>query len=141
MAILADIISWYLLAQGDNGGNGAAGGGNDGGGGGGGGSIFGIDYFIIMLIMLAFYFIIMRPKKREREKKEFLAGLKKNDRVVTIGGIKGVVFNVHRERDEVTLEIDESNKTKLKVTIDSIARVMKDESVSSEKSTPSEKSN
>jgi preprotein translocase subunit YajC len=52
-----------------------------------------------------------------------LSALKKNDRVVTIGGIKGIVTNVQRDADEVTINVDESSGTKLRVTVASIARV------------------
>ncbi len=37
--------------------------------------------------------------------------------MVTIGGIYGVVMNVQRDTDEVTLKIDETNNTKIRVTI------------------------
>ena len=53
--------------------------------------------------------------------------VKKNDRVVTVGGIYGVVTNVHREADEVTLKVDEATNTKLRVTLSSIGRVLGDE--------------
>ena len=45
----------------------------------------------------------------------------KNDRVVTIGGIRATIVNVRREMDEVVIKIDDN--TKLKMTVGSIARV------------------
>jgi len=59
-----------------------------------------------------------------------LAAVKKNDRVVTIGGIYGVVTNVQREQDEVTIKVDEATNTKLRVTLGSIARIIGEESPS-----------
>ena len=56
-----------------------------------------------------------------------LAAVKKNDRVITAGGIYGVVTNVHREADEVTIKVDEATNTKLRLTLSSIARVLGDE--------------
>jgi preprotein translocase subunit YajC len=50
--------------------------------------------------------------------------VKENDRVVTIGGIHGVVTNVQRDLDRVTIRIDESTGTKIKVNISAIARVL-----------------
>ena len=50
-----------------------------------------------------------------------------DDRVLTIGGIYGVVTNVQREADEVTIKVDESTNTKLRVTLSSVARVLGDE--------------
>ena len=79
-------------------------------------------------IILLFYFLLMRPQRREQSRREaMIRGLKKNDRVVTVGGIYGVVTNVHREADEVTIKVDESTNTKLRVTVGSIARVLGDQ--------------
>ena len=78
-----------------------------------------------------FYFIIIRPQRREQQqRKQLLKEIKKNDRVVTIGGIYGVVTNVKRENDEVTIKVDESSNTKLRITFSSISRVITDDSSS-----------
>ena len=75
-----------------------------------------------------FYFMVMRPQKREQARRQdLLNAVKPNDHVVTIGGIYGVVTNVHREADQVTIKIDESNNTKIRVTLSSIARIAGDE--------------
>lgn len=80
-------------------------------------------------ILLAFYLLVALPQRREQSKRAaMLANLKKNDRVVTVGGIYGVVANVHREADEVTIKVDESTNTKIRVTLGSIARVLSEES-------------
>ena len=63
---------------------------------------------IIMLVLLG-YFMLFRPERQKQATmKAMLANLKKSDRVVTAGGIKGIVSNVHREADEVTVTVDES---------------------------------
>jgi len=67
---------------------------------------------LLIILFAVFYFIIMRPHSREQSRrKAMLAAVKKNDRVLTIGGIYGVVTNVHREADEVTLKVDEATNT------------------------------
>jgi preprotein translocase subunit YajC len=74
-----------------------------------------------------FWFLLIRPQQQERKRREaMLAAMKKNDRVVTVGGIYGVITNVHREADEVTIKVDESANVKLRVTVGSIARVLID---------------
>jgi len=79
-------------------------------------------------LILLFYFFLILPQRREhRRRREMLAGLKKNDRVITVGGIYGVVTNVHFEADEVTVKVDESTNTKLRLTLGSIARVLGEE--------------
>lgn len=74
-------------------------------------------------VMVLFYFMIIRPQRREQDSRQTMLGtLKKSDRVVTVGGLYGVVSNVRPENDEVTLTVDESNNTKIRVTLQSIQR-------------------
>lgn len=102
---------------------------NQGGGeaalGGGGLLHLLLPFFAIFLL---FYFLLLRPQRREQARRQaMLAAIKKNDRVITIGGIYGVVTNVHREADEVTIKVDETTNTKLRVTLSAIARVLSEE--------------
>lgn len=53
-----------------------------------------------------------------------LDNLKEKDRVVTIGGIHGVITNVQRDQDAVTIRIDEATGTKMRVGISAISRVV-----------------
>jgi preprotein translocase subunit YajC len=81
----------------------------------------------IALVLLAAYMLLFRPEKeKQRRQQELLAGLKKNDRVVTTSGIYGSVASVDRDGDRVTLKIDEAANAKLTVTLGSIARVLGD---------------
>jgi preprotein translocase subunit YajC len=50
--------------------------------------------------------------------------VKENDRVVTIGGIYGVVTNVQRDAERVTIRVDESTGAKLKINMSAVARVL-----------------
>ena len=82
-------------------------------------------------IALLFYFMILKPdQKRAGEARNMRANLKKNDRVITAGGIYGVVTNVHREANEVMIKVDETTGAKLRVTLESIARVVSEEPAS-----------
>ena len=79
----------------------------------------------MIVIMALFYFMLIRPQKRkEQELREMVRNVKENDRVVTIGGIYGVVTNVQRDADRVTVRVDESTGAKLKLNMSAIARVL-----------------
>jgi preprotein translocase subunit YajC len=86
---------------------------------------------VITLVFLLYFFMFIRPERRKAAAhKAQLDALKKNDRVVTIGGVYGVVMNVEREADAVTLKVDEATNTKIRFTFSSIARVLGDETAS-----------
>ena len=83
---------------------------------------------LLLIFGLFIYMFILRPQNKERSRRELLlAAVKKNDRVLTASGIYGVVTNVHREANEVTIKVDETTNAKLRMTLSSIAEVLGDE--------------
>jgi len=77
--------------------------------------------FILMFVVM--YFLILRPQKRkEKERKALLSRIKKNDRVVTAGGIHGLVTSVREH--EIILRIDDSKDIKIKVDRSAIVSVV-----------------
>ena len=83
---------------------------------------FGYGQFILLALMLVvMYFILFRgPRKQQQQKKQMVQSLQKNDKVQTIGGIIGTVVDV--KDDEITLKIDESNNTKIKIVASAVGR-------------------
>ena len=72
-------------------------------------------------MFVMFYLILFRgPRKKQQKHRQMVQTLQKNDRVRTIGGIIGVVVDV--KDDEITLKVDESNNTKIKVISSAIGK-------------------
>jgi preprotein translocase subunit YajC len=68
-------------------------------------------------IFLIIYFLLIRPQaKRQREHEKMLGALGKGDRVVTTGGLHGVVTGA--EKDVLTLEIAALRGERVRVKID-----------------------
>ena len=76
----------------------------------------------IVLIFVVFYFLLIRPqKKAQDDHKKLLAGVKKNDEIITVGGIHGIIANV--KETTVTLKVDDNVKIEIqKSSIASIKR-------------------
>jgi len=70
------------------------------------------DMFIMIGVMiLIFYFLLIRPnQKKEKERKLLIDNLQKGDKVITTGGIYGVVVNVKKEEGIIVLKIAEGAK-------------------------------
>ena len=82
-------------------------------------------WFPFIVIGVLFYFLLIRPERRKRtEVSQMLDNLKKNDHVVTIGGIYGVVINAQKGSEDVTIRVDDGNNTKLRVLRTAISRVV-----------------
>ena len=93
-----------------------------------GGDLMGMLLMMLPIFVL-FYLLFIRPQRKEQSTRQMmLDNMKKNDRIVTVGGILGVVTNVDREKKEITIKVDESSGTKLRMTLNSVARVLVDES-------------
>lgn len=89
-----------------------------GGGGGPGQALVGLAPLIA--VFGVFYFLLIRPQQqKQKEHEQQLANLKKNDEVVTAGGLYGKV--VALEDHVVTVEIASNVKVKVaRVKIDTV---------------------
>lgn len=82
-----------------------------------------VQMFPILLIFLVMYFLLIRPQMRQqKETAKMQTELKKNDNVVTIGGVHGTIVNVKEE--VVTLRVDDN--VRMDVDKSAIARVKKE---------------
>jgi preprotein translocase subunit YajC len=80
---------------------------------------------IVLILLLLWVFVIRSKQKQEKTRKDLLGGLKKNDRVETIGGVLGTIVEV---RDgEVLVKVDETTNTKMRFRRSAIHRVIVEE--------------
>lgn len=85
-----------------------------------------VQFLPLVLIFVIMYLLLFRgPRKKQQKHKQMVQSLQKNDRVRTIGGIFGTVIDVRD--DVITLKVDESNNTKIKVTSGAISSVLLDD--------------
>jgi len=96
--------AWAMGVQPGGGGAGA-------GGAGGGGGLLASPFLMLIVIFAIFYFLLIRPQqKRMKEHKDMLAAIKKGDKVITQGGIYGLVEEVGDKT--ITLKIGENTRVK-----------------------------
>ena len=80
------------------------------------------------VIILIFYFLIIRPqKKRDKEAKDMIAAIKKGDKIVTIGGIRGTVAVV--KDSTVIIKVDDNTRIEFNKNAISAVLNKKEESV------------
>ena len=81
--------------------------------GGAGGGDFLVQLFPLILIFVVFYFLLIRPQQAKiKAQREMLAGVKRGDRVVTGGGIVGLVTKVISD-NELQVEIAEGMRVRV----------------------------
>jgi preprotein translocase subunit YajC len=86
--------------------------------------------FLLIAILFMVLMVIMPERRRRKEQQTMMSALKVKDRVLTIGGVIGVISNISEKEDEITIRLEEG---RMRVTKGSIARVLKaEESVPSE---------
>ena len=68
----------------------------------------------MVAIFVVFYFLLIRPQqKKQREHQDWLKTLKKDDEVVTSGGLFGKVKGVSDNSPYVTLELQEKVRVRV----------------------------
>lgn len=79
----------------------------------------------LVLLFVVFYFLLIRPQqKQQKARKEMLSALKKGDRIVTIGGIHGVI----KEIDDISISLRVADNLNLKFARAAVDRIVEDES-------------
>ncbi|MGM9738706.1 MAG: preprotein translocase subunit YajC [Candidatus Cryptobacteroides sp.] len=64
-------------------------------------------WLMLALIFVVMWFFMIRPqRKQQKELEKFRQGLKKGDKVVTIGGIYGIVDEVKENDRTVLIKVD-----------------------------------
>ena len=82
-------------------------------GGGAGGGDFLVQLFPLILIFVVFYFLLIRPQQAKvKAQREMLGGVKRGDRVVTGGGIIGLVTKVISD-NEIQVELAEGVRVRI----------------------------
>ena len=78
--------------------------------------------FLGVMFLLMYMILFRGPRKKQQQHKQMMQTLTKNDKVQTIGGIIGTVVDI--KDNEVTLKVDESNNTKIKILRSAIGKNM-----------------
>ena len=87
-----------------------------------------LQFAPFIIIGILFYMMLIRPERRKRaELDSMLQNLKKNDAVITVGGIYGTVANAPQGSRFITLKVDENSNTRLRVLRSSISQVVSGE--------------
>ncbi|MBN2190442.1 MAG: preprotein translocase subunit YajC [Candidatus Aureabacteria bacterium] len=86
---------------------------------------------MVGVLFAIFYFLLIRPQKKQQEKhKQMIESLKKGDKIITSGGIYGVVANV---KDKTFIvKVDDNTKIEVAKSCVSTILVKKDQPASSE---------
>lgn len=81
-----------------------------------------IQFLPLVLIFIVFYFLLIRPQqKKQKDHRTMLDALRRGDRVVTGGGILGIVFKVVSPEE---VEVDIASGVRVKVLRSTITSVL-----------------
>ena len=82
-----------------------------------------MQFLPLLIIMFAImYFLIIRPQKtKEKKRLAMISNVRKQDKIVTVGGVHGVVVSV--KESEVIVRVDDTKDVKLKIDKSAITSV------------------
>jgi preprotein translocase subunit YajC len=97
-----------------------------------------VQFVPLVLIFVVFYFLLIRPQQKKlKEHRAMLEAVRRGDRVVTNGGIVGLVTKASPEDRELTVEIAEG--VRVKVMRDMISNIVSKTEPVAEKAETEEK--
>lgn len=106
------------------------------------GSIVGFDVMSLMplvLIFAVFYFLLIRPQqKKGQQQRDMLAALRRGDRIVTNGGIIGLITKVVSDQE---LEVEIAQNVRVRVARSMVADLLSKTQPVSEKDDKEEEKN
>jgi preprotein translocase subunit YajC len=81
-----------------------------------------LSFLPLIIIMVLGYFLLIRSpmKRQEAERNALMSSLKKNDKVLTTGGIYGTIVAISEVANEVTVKVDDN--VRLRMTKEAILR-------------------
>ena len=81
-------------------------------------------FFPMLVIFGIFYFIIIRPQNKKRDNfQNMLSSMKKGDKVITAGGLKGTIKGFQGEKDNIViLDLGDTNVNVVRNYIVDIAK-------------------
>ncbi len=118
-SLLFTVAQAAVVAQAESGGTPGTG----TGAGAGASSFLQGPFFLIIAMVAIMYFLMFRPQqKREKERREMLSRLAKGDKVLTTGGIVGVIVGL-KEKTAV-LRVSEEPNVKMEFLRAAVSRVI-----------------
>jgi preprotein translocase subunit YajC len=85
-----------------------------------------LSFLPLVLIFVIFYFLLIRPQqKKAKEHKAMLDNLKKGDKIITSGGVYGIIESVGT--NTITVKIAENVKVKISKAYVASLRATSDE--------------
>lgn len=83
---------------------------------------------MVGLVVVYYFLIVGLPQRRiQRERRNMLTSLKKNDRVITSGGIFGTVVSVDEKQERVTVRICDEPAVRIQIHVRSISQILREE--------------
>ena len=80
-----------------------------------------VPFLPFLLIIFIFYFLILRPQqKRQKERAKLLESIKKGDKIITAGGMHGLVEGL----DDKTLLVKITDNVKVKMERSAVTTII-----------------
>jgi preprotein translocase subunit YajC len=93
------------------------------------GGLTGMLPMMAVIFVLGYFLLVAPARKQKKQQEQLLSNIKRNDKVITSGGVIGVVVDVRDKKDEdinedeVILRVDENSNSRMRVLKSSIVRV------------------
>jgi preprotein translocase subunit YajC len=82
---------------------------------------------LLAMGLLAYFLFIVPQRTKQKQLQTMIDNLKENDRIVTTGGIHGVITSVQRDAGKLTLRVDDTTGAKIRVSLWAVDSIVTDD--------------
>lgn len=82
---------------------------------------------LLAMGLLAYFLFIVPQRTKQKQFQTMIDNLKENDRIVTTGGIHGVITSVQRDAGKLTLRVDDTTGAKIRVSLWAVDSIVTDD--------------
>ena len=80
--------------------------------------------YVLIFVVWGYFILIRPPQQQEKKRRQMIASLKKNDKIITTGGLYATVSSIDPEQDRIVLRVDDDRGVKLTFSKSVVGRLI-----------------
>ncbi|SIN91369.1 preprotein translocase subunit YajC [Singulisphaera sp. GP187] len=80
--------------------------------------------YVLIFVLWGYFLLIRPPQQLEKKRRQMIASLKKNDKIITTGGLYATVSSIDPDQDRIVLRVDDDRGVKLTFSKSVVGRLI-----------------
>lgn len=80
--------------------------------------------YVLIFVVWGYFILIRPPQQQEKRRRQMIASLKKNDKIITTGGLYATVSSIDPDQDRIVLRVDDDRGVKMTFSKSVVGRLI-----------------